>query len=435
MTRRQFLQGTAALAAVPLVGCSSDSSSSAGQTADADGPFMTSEPTFALTNALIFDGQNVVADDTVVIRDGLVVELTQAVVDDTDLDIIDVGGRVLLPGLIDAHVHGAPRIARPALTFGTTSMFEMFGGLTAQMRDRRDEVGSRGQADAWSSGTLVTAPGGHGTQWGDIPTVDDGTDVPAFVADRLGEGSDYIKLVLETGQNVGSSVPTLTAKQTQAIVAAAHDQGVQAFAHVATWEDAAIAAEAGIDALVHAPASGPVDDAVIGILADAGTPVVATLAIYSSMSCVHDSTDFLDDPDIAPYLAPSQRAEAQNSGSEWCFDGIFAAATASVTALHEAGVRVLAGTDVGNLGIVSGVSLLHELDLLSQAGLTTTEVLAGATAASADLFGLTDRGRIAPDQRADLVLMNATSLDDVIGSYSIAAVWKNGHAVERQPSQ
>ncbi|NDL57277.1 amidohydrolase family protein [Phytoactinopolyspora sp. XMNu-373] len=108
--------------------------------------------------------------------------------------------------------------------------------------------------------------------------------------------------------------------------------------------------------------------------------------------------------------------------------------TLPATAMYEAGVPVLAGTDLTNPGTISGVSTLHEMQLLAAAGLPAEAALAAATSAPADLLGLTDRGRIAPGLRADLVLMNATSVDDVIGTYDITAIWKNGYSVDREPA-
>ncbi|HEX2145095.1 MAG TPA: amidohydrolase family protein [Glycomyces sp.] len=63
-------------------------------------------------------------------------------------------------------------------------------------------------------------------------------------------------------------------------------------------------------------------------------------------------------------------------------------------------------------------------------GLSTEEVLAGATSKTADAFGLDERGRIAAGKRGDLVLIEATEPEQVIGTGAVAAVWKNGHAVE-----
>src|SRR5690606_33101637 len=104
----------------------------------------------------------------------------------------------------------------------------------------------------------------------------------------------------------------------------------------------------------------------------------------------------------------------------------------NVAALHAAGITVLAGTDAGNPGTAHGASLHGELALLVRAGLTPEQALRAATSAPADAFGLTDRGRIAVGQRADLVLVDGDPLSDITATRQIVRLWKNGVAVDRR---
>src|SRR5690606_31779312 len=64
--------------------------------------------------------------------------------------------------------------------------------------------------------------------------------------------------------------------------------------------------------------------------------------------------------------------------------------------------------------------------------LSPGEALAAATALPARRFGLGDRGRIAPGQRADLVLVDGDPLADITATRAIVTLWKNGHAVARE---
>jgi len=79
---------------------------------------------------------------------------------------------------------------------------------------------------------------------------------------------------------------------------------------------------------------------------------------------------------------------------------------ANLRALRDAGVLVAAGTDAGTPGVLSGASLHLELRLMVEAGLTPSEALGAATHGAARALGLSDRGRIAPGQRADLLLLD-----------------------------
>jgi imidazolonepropionase-like amidohydrolase len=94
-------------------------------------------------------------------------------------------------------------------------------------------------------------------------------------------------------------------------------------------------------------------------------------------------------------------------------------------------VRILAGTDAGVPGTAHGASLHHELELLTQCGLTATQALAAATAVPAAWFGLSDRGRVAPGRQADLVLVRGDPTTDITHTRSILAVWRRGQRIDR----
>ena len=76
----------------------------------------------------------------------------------------------------------------------------------------------------------------------------------------------------------------------------------------------------------------------------------------------------------------------------------------------------------------------RELALLVQAGLTNTEALAAATSVPARQFGLTDRGRIAPGLRADLLLVDGDPTTDITATGAIVDVWRRGVRQTRQPA-
>ena len=118
--------------------------------------------------------------------------------------------------------------------------------------------------------------------------------------------------------------------------------------------------------------------------------------------------------------------------STWC------SANASVAALHEAGVPILAGTDANASalipgGVPHGASLHRELELLAGAGLSTAEVLRAATELPATVFGLADRGGIEPGRRADLVLLDGDPIADIRATRFIRRIWIGG--IEHEPAE
>ncbi len=290
------------------------------------------------------------------------------------------------------------------------------------------------RADLFSAGTLVTAPGGHGTEYGvPIPTITGPEQADAFVAARVAEGSDYIKIVYDDGSELGLPWKSIDAATLAAVIRAAKAQKKQAVVHILAREFARAAIAAGADGLVHLFVDKPVDEALVREAARRGVFVVPTLTVLESTNRNNQGNAALaDDPELAPYLTPEDRRALRSS-----FPGPTAPADAlsiprdTVKALKAAGVRILVGTDSGNPGTSHGASVHRELALLVAAGLTPEEALAAATAVSADAFGLSDRGRIVPGRRADLVLVDGDPTTDILATRKIAGVWKQGHAVDR----
>lgn len=430
--RRRTLLGAGLAAAAAGTGTAAGCS-------DDDSDFEPPEPengAFALTGVRIFDGEEFIDADTVIVEDG---EITGV---GTDLDVGDIpaadaGGRTLLPGLIDAHVHHAHSHAGPALRFGTTSMLEMGhpsnDRFVEHIREIRDDREQFAEADVWTGGTFVTVEGGHTTGNGDFPLVDDDTDIDEFIAERVAYGADYVKLIVESGWD--DPLPTLSPEQVEAIVEAVHSHDLLAVAHAVSWPDVQTTTETGVDVLAHSPTGGPVDAEIVADIAERGIAVIATLTL-ASQGCAHDVGELADDAELEPYLPAGALAELGRHEPSECHTELFQQNLDAVTALHEAGVPILAGTDVNmhDPDIVAGVSMFHEMELLHEAGLSLPDVLKAATSAPADVFGLDDRGRVAEGLRADLLLVDADLDEAAPEPTDVVAIWKNGHLVEREVS-
>jgi len=100
--------------------------------------------------------------------------------------------------------------------------------------------------------------------------------------------------------------------------------------------------------------------------------------------------------------------------------------------LNEAGVVLLAGTDVGIPALIPGISLHEELELLVEAGLTPPEALRTATINPARVLGLADSlGSVEVGKLADLVLLDADPLADIRNTQRIRAVIADGRLYRR----
>jgi len=184
---------------------------------------------------------------------------------------------VLLPGLIDAHVHLDGPARLPALTsYGVTTALDMASvpEQTAALR------GQAGQTDIRSAGIPAIAPGSLHSR---IPGVGErgliaGPDEASrFVADRVAERSDYIKVV------VGSRFADHDQATLDALVAAAHAQGKLVVAHASSAASVAKAQAAGADILTHAPLEQVLGPVAAAQAAAFGRVVVPTLTMMEAI--------------------------------------------------------------------------------------------------------------------------------------------------------
>jgi hypothetical protein len=115
------------------------------------------------------------------------------------------------------------------------------------------------------------------------------------------------------------------------------------------------------------------------------------------------------------------------------FEQAWPIALAQVREMREAGVRIMAGSDVAVLNIFPGASLHEELRLfVDSVGMSPMEALASATREPAEWLGIADSvGTIAPGRVADLILLDANPLDDIRNTRRIAAVLLRGRLFQR----
>jgi imidazolonepropionase-like amidohydrolase len=382
-------------------------------------------PGTVVESVRVFDGERVVPTATVyfhcstiagVFEGGSPVEVPQ------DTIRIDGRGRTLLPGLIDAHVHTEDRAAlERTLDFGVTTVLDMgsaVDGFVRSIREEDEREPATDRADLFSAVLWVTAPDSHGTQFGEVPTLVEPEDAASFVAARISDGADFIKIIYDNFKMFDRPVPTLSKATMFATVRAAHDRGKLAVVHSRDVEAIADVVEAGADGLVHLPVDEVPSDELVQALADKGMFVMPNLCLAR-----HEGLRLIEDPLLGPTLTDNEvqnlrqwRSKRREFGDEVEY--------AALIAFHDAGVTVLAGSDAPNGGAIAGGTLHMELELLVEAGLRPLEALRSATSKTASTFGLTDRGRISEGLLADLVLVDGAPDQDITDTRRIVAIWK-----------
>ena len=403
-----------------------------------NGSASAQEPATVIRGATVFTGDEVLETATVTVRGRTIEAVTASEAlppaAGEDATVVDGSGMTLLPGLIDAHTHSFGPALEEALNFGVTTVLDMFTEPNQAAAWRREQAAGpvTGRADLFSASVAVTVENGHGTQFGvPIPTLDDPEQTEAFIAARVGEGSDWIKVVYEHGETSGRPVPTLDASTLPRIVAAARAHNKLTVFHVSTAREAEEAIAAGADGLVHVWHDRADAAEAIAAVVRAGIFIIPTLAITETILGMGGGAELAADARVTPFLTPAQGGGLRSGFGGPARPDAMRTVLDRVGALHAAGVPLLAGSDAPNPGSAHGASVHREIELLVRAGLSPVEALRAATAAPADAFGLDDRGRIAAGRKADLVLVRGDATRDVLATRDLAGIWKDGVRVER----
>jgi imidazolonepropionase-like amidohydrolase len=403
-------------------------------------PAQSPDASSVIRNVRVFDGETVAERQTVVVSQGKIAAMGGSTIAvPAGAQEIAGEGRTLLPGLMDAHVHlplfGSAAALQQNLQFGVTTAVVM--GAAPQLMTQVKSLTDRPDvASAIMAGNVATAPGGHPTQMDPqaaarVPTLSSPADADAFVAARLAEGSEFLKIIYDDTSDAypGRPLPTLDEKTVAALVTSAHARGTLAVAHIGNERYARSAIAAGVDGLAHLFVGPAISPDFGQFAASKGVFVIPTLSVLYTVCGRPDGPGFLKEADTMKYVKPQFRAMVEMPAAESKVS--CDAAPLAIRQLVAAKVSVLAGTDAPAPGLTYGASLHKELEHLVNVGLTPTAALAAATSAIARAFRMTDRGRIQTGMRADLLLVDGNPTTQIRDTRNIVAIWKKGVQVAR----
>jgi imidazolonepropionase-like amidohydrolase len=365
--------------------------------------------TYALVGARLVDGTGdpPVEDATVVIRDGRIAAAgRRALVPlPPGSRAIDARGKTVIPGLWDMHAHVAAVEWGPAyLGVGVTTARDM-GGEQPFLVALRDAVAAgprRGIGPRLLLAGLVDGGGPEAFGTTSATTPNEGRSV---VEAYHAAGFQQIKLYTLLRPDVVG-----------AIIRRAHELKMTVTGHIPRAMTLEQAVDSGIDHVAHLPLRGDAGSAevqrLIQLLAQRDIVVDPTIsweellghAMTTPVSSFQPGFRFAPWPVVAVYRS------VRNTGDSATVERSLRGRLAIIEALHEAGVRIVAGTDYG----IPGQSLLRELELYVRAGLTPMEAIRAATAVPASVMGLgSDVGTIAAGKRADLLVLDANPLAEI----------------------
>jgi imidazolonepropionase-like amidohydrolase len=363
------------------------------------------------------------------------------------MTVVDLGNRVLLPGLIDAHTHillqGDPtaveydeqilkeypahRVARAvramkiALDHGFTTMRDLetegAGYDDVALRDAVNEgvvPGPRLKVVGPALSTTGSYPIQHYRPDWKFPSgvmVCDGADgCRKAVREQLSYGTDLVKIYANTGglrvvdEGYIDSPPNWTKEEIAAVVSEAHAHGAKVAAHARSDSGVRIAVDAGVDSIEHGDSIRP---EMAKEMARKGIFLVPTLVV----------ADYVSGPRAAAGCAVCSQTEKSHAKS---FDNC-----------RKAGVKIAFGTDAGGFPWTE-INQAKEFEFEVKLGMTPIEAIRSATTVAADLLGMTGQvGSVEPGAFADMVAVAGDPLADVSVLSKVDFVMKGGEVAVR----
>ena len=395
----------------------------------------TNSANLLFKNATVFNGQVFVKNTDLEITNGAISAIGENL-ESSAVRRIDASGKTIIPGLVDAHTHSFGEALPLALNFGVTAQIDMFTApsiLSNEIENRKNVTQAK-QADLFSAGMLATNDGGHGTQFGiPIETLSTPEQAKVWVQRRIDEGSDFIKLVYMPYSGYFNSVDRATSA---AIIGAAHIKGLIVVAHISSQRAAKELLEEGIDGFVHIFADQKISQEVLDLAKSNNIFVIPTLSVIASAGQVRLADELAEDPTIAEFLHSEQKQQlAAGFGGHKIPGFELPIAIENTRRLHQAGIRILAGSDAPNPGTSYGASIHQELELLAKAGLGTVDLINAEMEIMGDPYFIPqESGNYVAALKAPNMTVDGTMpypLNNIRATRDIQSIYKNGLKVKR----
>ncbi len=435
-------------------------------------------PTTALQGATLFDGKgNQMAHSVILIQEGRITAIGGA---ETEIpqgaEVIDVSGKYITPGLVDAHVHFGQTgfyDGRPdALDLRDTLPYEAVQKELATNPDRYYEAYLR------SGVTAVYDVGGYEWSLGLPASAEENLNAPHVAAAgplltpvpqenlsiiNTAEGKQLIQLTSpELGRErvqkqtalgaTGIKIWMIALKDSvfmNSLRAVQEEVGLQdnkLIVHATSLDQAKEALRLGAKVLVHSVDDKPLDDEFIDLAKKAGVIYCPTLIVvrgYNNAAKALKNNFSVNDPNnvvdaetknrinsghlfFKYYPNPEKYEENIAAESEY-INGLEAMMAANLKRVYEAGIPIALSTDAGNPGTLHGISIYDELEAMQQAGIPPSAIIPMATRNGAmamdrgDDFGTLEVGKM-----ADLIVLEKDPSMDASNFRSLTHVMRGG---------
>jgi imidazolonepropionase-like amidohydrolase len=403
-----------------------------------------------LQNAQIVDPTTrKISTGAFLIRDGKIERITGKAPQNFAGEKIDLSGKWVIPGLNDMHVHSygnaAPNgqvqllmtsgVAKMMLYAGVTGFLDLFSAedQILSLRDRQRKDGLLG-ADIYCAGPILTCTGGHGTEYG-VPTrvINSPEEAQKEIAELAPKKPDVIKIVYD---HAFTFFPTIDHATMEAAVKAAAAHGIKTVIHVGAWQDAKEAILAGASAITHLHWKEIPDD-LVALMRQKNVFAIPTMTVETELVNLAQHPALLDNHLLAKVATPAvinayrDTSSFDNRTKNWMNRQSKGRSSyyRSLKKLADGGVKIMTGTDAGNVGTFQGFSVHREMQIMVEAGLSCWQALAAATTIPGEFLG--QPLGVRSGNMANLVVLNGSPIESISNTESIAMVIHHGKAVNR----
>jgi imidazolonepropionase-like amidohydrolase len=394
--------------------------------------------TVALVGGRVIDGTGAapMANATILVTNGRIERIgpTASLKVPAGATRIDVAGKTIIPGLVNAHGHlGHGDSKLPVYDqiiqqlqlypkFGVTTVYALGDdGVQSVRVSEENNKGPLTRARLFVSGARATAATAE--------------EARKTIADRHALRVNIIK----TGIGEGNNGADMQREAYAALIDEAHKRNLRVAAHLVTLAQAKGLVSAGLDVIAHSIRDQDVDAAFIAELKRRNIGYIPTLTRDLSVFQYESTPEYIGDPfflrgmpDFAPQIArvkdPALHAKIKANPGTAVSKRQFDQGLRNLKLLSDGGVMIAMGTDSGTgLGRWQGYFEQVEMELMVKAGMTPMQTLVASTGNAAKVMALDKEvGTLQPGKRADFVVLTADPLADIKNTRTIESVWIDG---------
>ena len=392
----------------------------------------------ALTGVRIIDGTGrpAIERGTVVISNGRITAAGASVQIPAGATRVDLAGKTVMPGMINAHAHvqhltkampirdDLVRRLRMYALYGITTAVSLGQTTTDEqvevikLRDEQDRI-ALDRARVYTSGPSIR----------NQKTPDEVRQTVNRYADQK---VDRIKTHVANN---------MTPEVYAALIDQAHARGLRAAAHIFFLKEAEMVLERSVDLIAHSVRDQDVTPSFIAELKRRNVGYIPTLTRDLSLVVYESTPAFFKDPfflrgmsvyreQVEMLSEPGYQQKMRENPQTKVIKAALAQGTRNLKLLSDAGVTIALGTDSGtDEGRWQGYFEQVELEMMAKAGMTPMQVIVAATGAAAQVSKLDHLGTIAAGKAADLLVLDANPLQDILNTRKIHSVWIAGRRI------